>query len=59
VKQIVDSESCRLKIEEGKSTAAAVPDMFPIRRFVSESAVADLLQQVRWRDGVECLSLPF
>jgi len=29
--------------------------MFPIRRFVSESAAADLLQQVRWHDGVECL----
>src|SRR6056297_546378 len=28
--------------------------MFPISRFVSESAAADLLQQVRWRDGVEC-----
>jgi transposase-like protein len=27
--------------------------MFPIRRFVSESAAANLLQQVRWRDGVE------
>ena len=28
--------------------------MFPLSRFVSESAAADLLQQVRWRDGVEC-----
>jgi transposase-like protein len=28
--------------------------MFPVSRFVSESAAADLLQQVRWRDGVEC-----
>ncbi|RLM95317.1 IS1595 family transposase [Haloarcula sp. Atlit-7R] len=28
--------------------------MFPMSRFVSESAAADLLQQVRWRDGVEC-----
>jgi transposase-like protein len=28
--------------------------MFPIRRFVSESAAADLLQQVRRRDAVEC-----
>ena len=32
----------------------AVPDMFPVNRFVSESAAADLLQQVRWRNGVEC-----
>jgi len=29
--------------------------MFPMSRFVSESAAADLLQQVRWCDGVECL----
>jgi len=29
--------------------------MFPISRFVSESAAADLLQQVRWCHGVECL----
>ena len=29
-------------------------DLFPISRFVSESAAADLLQQVRWCDGVEC-----
>jgi transposase-like protein len=28
--------------------------MFPVNRFVSESAAADLLKQVRWRDGVEC-----
>lgn len=28
--------------------------MFPIGQFVSESAAADLLQQVRWRDGVYC-----
>jgi transposase-like protein len=28
--------------------------MFPVSRFVSESATADLLRQVRWRDGVEC-----
>ena len=28
--------------------------MFPIHRFVSESAAADLLEQVRWRNGVEC-----
>jgi transposase-like protein len=28
--------------------------MIPWSRFVSESAAADLLQQVRWRDGVEC-----
>ena len=28
--------------------------MFPMSRFVSESAAADLLEQVRWRDGVEC-----
>jgi len=28
--------------------------MFPVSRFVPESAAADLLQQVRWRDGVEC-----
>ena len=28
--------------------------MFPMHRFVSESAAADLLQQVRWRNGVEC-----
>jgi transposase-like protein len=28
--------------------------MFPVSQFVSESAAADLLQQVRWRDGVEC-----
>jgi len=28
--------------------------MFPISWFVSESTAADLLQQVRWRDGVEC-----
>jgi len=28
--------------------------MFPVDRFVSESAAADLLQQVRWRDGVYC-----
>ena len=30
-----------------------VPDMFPVSQFVSESAAADLLQQVRWRDGIE------
>jgi transposase-like protein len=29
--------------------------MFPISRFRHESAAADLLQQVRWRGGVECL----
>ncbi len=29
--------------------------MFPMHRFVSESAAADLLQQVRWRNGVECI----
>ena len=28
--------------------------MLPVNRFLSESAAADLLQQVRWRDGVEC-----
>ena len=28
--------------------------MFPMHRFVSESAAADLLEQVRWRNGVEC-----
>ncbi len=28
--------------------------MFPVSRLVSESAAANLLQQVRWRDGVEC-----
>ena len=28
--------------------------MFPIHRFVSESAAADLLAQVRWRNGVKC-----
>jgi len=28
--------------------------MFPISQFVSESAAVNLLQQVRWRDGVEC-----
>jgi len=28
--------------------------MFPMHRFVSESAAADLLQQVRWCNGVEC-----
>ena len=28
--------------------------MFPMHRFVSESAAADLLAQVRWRNGVEC-----
>jgi transposase-like protein len=44
----------RLKVEEGKGTALAVPDMILWSRFVSESAAADLLQQVRWRDGVEC-----
>ncbi|MFC4248758.1 IS1595 family transposase [Natribaculum luteum] len=28
--------------------------MIPLDVFVSESLAADLLQQVRWRDGVEC-----
>jgi len=28
--------------------------MLPANRFLPESAAADLLQQVRWRDGVEC-----
>jgi len=43
-----------LKVEEGKGTTLAVPDMFSIRLFASESAAADLLQQVRWCDVVEC-----
>ena len=28
--------------------------MIPLATFGSESAAADLLQQIRWRDGVEC-----
>jgi transposase-like protein len=28
--------------------------MLPMNRFLSESAAADLLEQVDWRDGVEC-----
>jgi len=31
-------------------------DIFPVNQFVSESVAADLLQQVRWRDGVEALA---
>jgi len=43
-----------LKVEEDKGTAAAVPSMFLLHRFVSESPAANLCQQIRWRDGVEC-----
>jgi len=40
--------------QRGQGHRAAVPEMFPMHRFVSESAAANLLQQFRWCNGVEC-----
>ena len=28
--------------------------MFPFDEFISETSAADLLEQVRWRDGLQC-----
>ena len=47
--------NCSCGAEEGKGSAPAVPDTNDsARRIWSESLAADLLEQVRWRDGVEC-----
>ena len=45
--------SCRYRVREDMDTVLAVSDTnIPLDVFGSESVAADLLQQVRWRDGV-------
>ena len=53
--RLLVGESCRSERVAGKRMLTHSPDiMFPFAVFSSETSPADLLQQVRGRDGLQC-----
>lgn len=46
--------SCRCESLADKGNAVASSSMFPLKVFRSEAAAANLIQQIRWHDGLYC-----